>query len=150
MLAKIRLAVVISVLGALSGCASTAIYSGVGAEGSEYQNSRSQGGGPLGMSGTDAGTVGGVIAGGAAGSIIGNGSGPATAIGAVAGGFVGWMMGSKYDTQRAAVGTTKCNWRSSGTTNPDGTPEFKRGDWGCSGGNSVSGNRHVPPEAHPQ
>lgn len=160
MLAKTRFVLAFVALVALSGCATQGV-SGFSGYQSYRTPSPSSGGvpsyspvrtGPLGMSGTDAATIGGAVAGGALGSVFGGRrhSEATTVLGAVAGAFAGWLLGSRHDAERAAIGVTNCGWRSQGRTNPDGTPSFQGGDWGCSGGNSVPGNRHVPPVARPQ
>lgn len=75
-----------------------------------------------------------------------------TVLGAYLGGVYDTMQSEQaYQRQEAAritreaAGSTRCSWRTSGTSSPSGQDYSDGGDWECSGGSVRPGRYGTPP-----
>jgi tetrahydromethanopterin S-methyltransferase subunit D len=97
----------------------------------------------------------GAMIGGAAASMLTHGRGintAATVLGAGVGGFIGAQADMRAADaraarimQQAAMGSTTCNWSTSGTTSPTGQDSSDGGIWDCRGAATMPGRHQVPP-----
>lgn len=76
--------------------------------------------------------------------------------GTVLGGYVGMTLEQRqreferqrrmYEQERrAAIGSTRCSWRTKGTSSPDGNDYSDGGDWECRGSSIQPGRHGTPP-----
>ena len=142
--------VIYTMLVFLGGCASAPPqYTYV--NGQPHGQSNQNGGYQI-LPGLDAGTTG-TLAGGLAGAAIGSVTGSGAAIQVllgIGGALTGGIFGHQLDVHTNAIGHTDCNWSHYGVVDQNGNPSRTNSTWNCQGGNSIAGNRGLPPQAIPQ